>query len=148
MWVIWHLLVPNSISPIRIIRTAREVNDHKPEWVLEKVKAALADKVKDVRITHRLTDSPSCLVADEHDPSGNLARMLKAAGQAVPNSKPILEINPQHPAVARLKVEEARFADWAELLLEQATLAEGGQLEDPAGFVRRINELMLALSAQ
>lgn len=116
--------------------------------LLEKVKAALADKVKDVRITHRLTDSPSCLVADEHDPSGNLARMLKAARQAVPNSKPILEINPQHPAVARLKVEEARFADWAELLLEQATLAEGGQLEDPAGFVRRINELMLALSAQ
>ena len=79
--------------------------------LLEKVKAALADKVKDVRITHRLTDSPSCLVADEHDPSGNLARMLKAAGQAVPNSKPILEINPQHPAVARLKVEESRFAD-------------------------------------
>ena len=116
--------------------------------LLEKVKTALADKVKDVRITHRLTDSPSCLVADEHDPSGNLARMLKAAGQAVPNSKPILEINPQHPAVARLKTEEARFADWAELLLEQATLAEGGQLEDSAGFVRRINDLMLALSAK
>ncbi len=116
--------------------------------LLDKVKAALADKVKDVRITHRLTESPSCLVADEHDPSGNLARMLKAAGQPVPNSKPILEINPQHPAVARLKKEETRFADWAELLLEQATLAEGGQLEDPAGFVRRINDLMLALSGK
>ncbi|WP_415036387.1 molecular chaperone HtpG [Azonexus sp.] len=116
--------------------------------LLEKVKTSLGDKVKDVRITHRLTESPSCLVADEHDPSGNLARMMKAAGQPMPSSKPILEINPQHPAVARLKTEETRFADWAELLLEQATLAEGGQLEDPAGFVRRINELMLALSGK
>ncbi|MDR2186625.1 MAG: molecular chaperone HtpG [Azonexus sp.] len=116
--------------------------------LLEKVKTALGDKVKDVRITHRLTDSPSCLVADEHDPSGNLARLLKAAGQKAPEVKPILEINPQHPAVLRLKYEEARFADWAALLFEQAQLAEGGQLDDPAGFVRRINDLMLALSGK
>ncbi|NJD25308.1 MAG: molecular chaperone HtpG [Betaproteobacteria bacterium] len=116
--------------------------------LLEKVKAALGDKVKDVRVTHRLTDSPSCLVSDEYDPSGNLARILKAAGQKAPDVKPILEINPSHPAVQRLKGEEARFADWAALLFEQATLAEGGQLDDPAGFVKRINDLMLALSGQ
>jgi molecular chaperone HtpG len=116
--------------------------------LLEKVKASLGERVKDVRITHRLTDSPSCLVADEHDPSGNLARLLKAAGQQAPNAKPILEINPQHPAVMRLKYEESRFDDWAALLFEQATLAEGGQLDDPAGFVKRINDLMMALSSK
>ncbi len=116
--------------------------------LLEKVKASLGDKVKEVRVTYRLTDSPSCLVSDEHDPSANLARMLKAAGQAAPNIKPILEINPNHVVVQRLKYEEACFEDWAELLFEQATLAEGGQLDDPAGFVRRINELMMALSGK
>ena len=116
--------------------------------LLEKVKASLGEKVKDVRVTHRLTDSPSCLVSEEHDPSGNLARLLKAAGQQAPNIKPILEINPQHPAVMRLKYEESRFDDWAALLFEQATLAEGGQLDDPAGFVKRINDLMMALSSK
>ncbi|MCP5268791.1 MAG: molecular chaperone HtpG [Zoogloeaceae bacterium] len=115
--------------------------------LIEKIKTELGDKVKDVRVTHRLTDSPSCLVADEHDLGGNLARILKAAGQKAPASQPILEINPNHPAVQRLKYEETRFGDWANLLLEQATLAEGGTLEDPAGFVKRINDLMLALSA-
>ncbi len=116
--------------------------------LLEKVKSALGDKVKDVRVTYRLTDSPSCLVSDEHDPSGNLARLMKAAGQPMPSTKPILEINPQHPAVMRLKYEETRFDDWAALLFEQATLAEGGQLDDPAGFVKRINDLMMALSGK
>ncbi|MGB2903020.1 MAG: molecular chaperone HtpG, partial [Candidatus Dechloromonas phosphoritropha] len=116
--------------------------------LLDKVKTSLGDKVKDVRITHRLTDSPSCLVSDEHDPSGNLARMLKAAGQPVPPTRPILEINPHHPAVMRLKYEESRFDDWAALLFEQAMLAEGGQLDDPAGFVKRINNLMMALSGK
>ena len=116
--------------------------------LLEKIKKTLGEKVKDVRVTHRLTDSPSCIVADEHDLGGNLARILKAAGQKAPESKPILEINPKHPAVQRLKYEESRFDDWADLLLEQATLAEGGTLEDPAGFVKRINDLMLALSAK
>jgi molecular chaperone HtpG len=116
--------------------------------LLDRIKATLGDKVKDVRVTHRLTDSPSCIVADEHDLGGNLARILKAAGQKAPESKPILEINPKHPAVQRLKYEESRFDDWANLLLEQATLAEGGTLDDPAGFVKRINDLMLALSAK
>ncbi len=115
--------------------------------LIEKIKTELGEKVKDVRVTHRLTDSPSCIVADEHDLGGNLARILKAAGQKAPGSKPILEINPNHLAVQRLKYEETRFSDWANLLLEQATLAEGGTLEDPAGFVKRINDLMLALSA-
>ena len=114
--------------------------------LIEKVKTTLGEKVKDVRVTHRLTDSPSCLVADEYDLGGNLQRILKAAGQQAPASKPILEVNPQHPAVQRLKYEETRFDDWANLLLEQAILAEGGALEDPAGFVKRINDLMLALS--
>ncbi len=116
--------------------------------LLDKIKTTLGDKVKDVRVTHRLTDSPSCLVADEHDLSGNLARILKAAGQKAPDTKPILEINPKHPAVMHLKYEATRFDDWANLLLEQATLAEGGTLDDPAGFVKRINELMLALSGK
>jgi molecular chaperone HtpG len=116
--------------------------------LVEKVKTSLGDKVKDVRVTYRLTDSPSCLVSDEHDPSGNLARLLKAAGQAAPNVKPILEINPHHVVVQRLKYEETRFDDWAALLFEQATLAEGGQLDDPAGFVKRINDLMMALSGK
>ncbi len=115
--------------------------------LLEKIKTTLGEKVKDVRVTHRLTDSPSCIVADEHDMGGNLARILKAAGQKAPEMKPILEINPRHPAVQRLKYEESRFDDWANLLLEQAMLAEGGSLDDPAGFVKRINDLMLALSA-
>ena len=122
----------------------KEAGEYKE--LTDKVKQALEARVKDVRITHRLTDSPSCLVSDEHDLSGNLARMLKAAGQKAPEVKPILEINPHHPAVQRLKYEEARFDDWANLLFEQAQLAEGGQLEDPAGFVKRINDLMLALS--
>jgi molecular chaperone HtpG len=114
--------------------------------LVDKLKGALGDKVKDVRVTSRLTDSPSCLVADEHDVGGNLSRILKAVGQKVAAAKPILEINPGHPMVRRLKGEDRRFADWAGLLFDQALLAEGGQLEDPAGFVRRSNELMLELA--
>lgn len=114
--------------------------------LIEKVKTSLGAQVKDVRVTYRLTDSPSCLVSDDYDVSGNLARILKAAGQSAPEVKPILEINPNHPAVQRLKYEEARFDDWATLLFEQAQLAEGGQLDDPASFVKRMNDLMLALA--
>jgi molecular chaperone HtpG len=103
-----------------------------------------------VRVTHRLTDSPACLVADEHGMTPHLERMLKAAGQPVPASRPVLEINPRHPIVERLEGESdaARFADWSHILFDQATLAEGGQIEDPAGFVRRLNALMLALAGQ
>jgi molecular chaperone HtpG len=113
----------------------------------DKIKASLAERVKEVRVTHRLTDSPACLVADEHDLSGNLARMLKAAGQQAPISQPILEINPQHPVVLRLKSEEKRFDDWAAVLFDQALLAEGGQLDDPATFVKRINQLMMEMGS-
>ena len=115
--------------------------------LVAQLKTVLVDKVKDVRATARLTESPSCLVADEHEMGANLARILKAAGQKVPQAKPILEINPQHAMVKRLKPGDARFADWANLLFDQALLAEGGQLEDPAGFVRRSNELMLSLAS-
>ena len=111
-----------------------------------RIKSSLGERVKDVRITHRLTESPACLVADEHDMSGNLARLLKAAGQQGPAVKPILEINPKHPVVLRLKTEEKKFDDWSAVLLDQALLAEGGQLDDPATFVKRINALMLEMS--
>ena len=112
----------------------------------DKIAKSLGERVKEVRVTHRLTDSPACLVADEHDVSGNLARILKAAGQKAPMSKPILEINAKHPVVLRLKYEEAKFDDWSSVLFEQALLAEGGQLDDPATFVKRVNDLMLSMS--
>jgi len=112
----------------------------------DKIKGALGEQVKEVRVTLRLTSSPACLVSDQYDMGGNLARILKAAGQKVPESKPIMEINPGHPLVQRLKHEEPHFADWSQVLFDQALLAEGGQLEDPAGFVKRLNELMLDLS--
>ncbi len=112
----------------------------------DKIKTSLAHRVKEVRVTHRLTESPACLVADEHDMSANLARLLKSAGQQAPMSQPILEINPKHPVVLRLKVEEKRFDDWASVLFDQALLAEGGQLDDPASFVKRVNQLMLEMS--
>jgi molecular chaperone HtpG len=111
--------------------------------LVEKMRAALADKAKDVRVTFRLTDSPACLVADEHEMSGNLMRMLKAAGQAAPEAKPILEINPDHPLVQKLKYEDAKFADWSHILFDQAMLAEGGALVDPSSFVKRLNEMLL-----
>jgi molecular chaperone HtpG len=113
--------------------------------LIERVKATLGDAVKEVRVTHRLTDSPACLVAGEHDLSGNLARILKAAGQNAPESKPILELNPTHKLVKRLEAEteEAKFNDLALLVFDQALLAEGGQLDDPASFVRRMNALLV-----
>jgi molecular chaperone HtpG len=119
--------------------------------LVERMKAALGEKAKDVRVTFRLTDSPACLVADENELSGNLLRMLKAAGQNAPESKPILEINPNHPLVTRLKYEgadSAQFGDWAHILFDQALLAEGGSLSDPATFVKRLNEMLLASSAK
>ncbi|MEO8257535.1 MAG: molecular chaperone HtpG [Acidobacteriota bacterium] len=114
----------------------------------DRIQKALGERASAVRVTHRLTDSPACLVADEHGMSTNLNRLLKAAGQNVPNLRPILEVNPDHPIVRRLKDESdaTRFSDWSQILFDQATLAEGGQLEDPATFVKRLNELMLALA--
>ncbi|WP_255990078.1 molecular chaperone HtpG [Chitinolyticbacter albus] len=117
--------------------------------VVEAIKAALGDKVKEVRVTSRLTDSPACLVVENFDMSGNLERLLKSVGQDVQTVKPILEINPDHLLVKKLKAETggARFGDWTQILLDQALLAEGAQLEDPAGFVKRLNGLMLDMAA-
>ena len=116
--------------------------------LVEKMKTALSEKAKEVRVTFRLTDSPACLVADENELSGNLMRMLKASGQSAPESKPILEINPDHPLVQRLKYEEAKFDDWANILFDQAMLAEGGSLADPAGFVKRLNDMLLGMTGK
>ena len=126
----------------------KEAEEKRKEFreLAAKIKQSLGERVKEVRVTQRLTDSPACLVADEHDMSANLARILRAAGQKLPAAKPILEINPAHPIVLRLGKEEPRFADWAALLYEQALLAEGGALEDPSGFVKRINSLLLEVS--
>lgn len=112
--------------------------------LVEKIKLTLGDCVKDVRVTHRLTDSPACLVSDEHDLSGNLARILKSVGQQAPDSKPILEINPSHKLVKRLETEtvDTIFDDLSHVLFDQALLAEGGTLEDPASFVKRMNSLI------
>ena len=128
-------------------KTAQKEAENAMKPLVERVKATLGDRVKDVRVTHRLTDSPACLVTGEGDMSANLERLLKAAGQSAPTVKPTLEINPEHALVARLNGEsdEARFADWANLLFEQALLAEGGQLDDPASFVRRLNGLLAML---
>jgi molecular chaperone HtpG len=114
----------------------------------EKIGKTLGDKVKEVRVTHRLTASPACLVSDQWGMSTNLERLLKAAGQKIPDSKPVLEVNPHHPLVQGLKYEsdETRFSDWSHILFDQAVLAEGGQLDDPGAFVKRLNELMLALA--
>jgi molecular chaperone HtpG len=114
--------------------------------LLRALKGALGERVKDVRVSTRLTESPSCLVADEHEMGGNLARILKAAGQKAPVSKPILEVNVDHPIVQHLAPADAQLSEWAGLLFDQALLAEGGQLDDPAGFVRRTNMLMLAVN--
>ena len=114
----------------------------------DKIRKVLGEKVKEVRVTHRLTDSPACLVADPAAMSTNLERLLKAAGHKVPETKPTLEVNPHHPLVRALKDEsdEKRFADWSHILLDQAVLAEGGQLDEPGAFVKRLNELMLEMA--
>ncbi|HXZ91755.1 MAG TPA: molecular chaperone HtpG [Burkholderiales bacterium] len=124
-------------------KAAQEKTAEEHKALVERIKAALGERVKDVRVTLRLTDSPSCLVADEHDPSGHLQRLFKAAGQKAPAAQPILELNPRHALFARMAGDEARLADWANLLFEQALLAEGGQLDDPAAFVKRVNRLLL-----
>lgn len=111
---------------------------------LERLKTALGERVKEVRATARLVDSPACVVVDEHELSPHLLRMLKAAGQEAPEVKPILEVNPGHALVKRLEAQsDESFGDWAELLLDQAMLAEGASLKDPAAFVKRMNALLL-----
>ena len=117
------------------------------EGLLERIKTTLGDKVQEVKLSKRLRSSPSCIVADEHQLTSQMERILKAAGQEV-HSKPILELNPDHLLVLRLKDEknQAHFDDLSLILLEQAILSEGGQLEDPASFIKRFNEVLLALA--
>ncbi|WP_277810117.1 molecular chaperone HtpG [Chromohalobacter canadensis] len=111
--------------------------------LLERVKTALGDEVQEVRITHRLTDSPACVVLSEHDMGYQMRRLMEAAGQPLPEVKPILELNPEHGLVTRLEsADDSRFDDLARILLDQAIIAEGGHLEDPATYVQRLNKLL------
>ncbi|KTD51561.1 Class III heat-shock protein HtpG(molecular chaperone) [Legionella quinlivanii] len=114
--------------------------------MLKQIKDILGDKVKEVVLTHRLTDSPACIVADEQDMGLEMQRILQAAGQQVPESKPVFEINPQHALIKRLHgiEDDSQFGEWVTVLFEQAVLAEGGQLDNPADFVSRVNKLLLS----
>lgn len=116
--------------------------------LVERVKTALGDKVEDVRVSQRLTTSPACLVLGEHEMALHLQQLMRQAGQAVPESKPVLEINPEHPLLEKFDQEpdDEKFSEWAQLLFDQAVLAEGGQLDDAAGFVRRMNTIFVELS--
>ncbi len=158
-WVVSHLTefegkplasVAKGGLDLGTLEDEAEKKEHEKEAgefkdLTEKIGKSLGERVKEVRVTHRLTDSPACLVADEHGMSANLSRILKAAGQKAPDERPILEINPRHPVVLRLRGEEQKFDDWAAVLFDQALLAEGGQLDDPATFVKRINQLMMEM---
>ena len=123
-------------------------DDEQHAELVKRIGEVLEGKVKEVRVTHRLTASPACLVAGEHDMSRHLEQILKASGQQVTGSQPILEINPDHPLLKRLQAEQdaARFSDWSRILFDQSVLSEGGRLEDPAGFVHRLNSMFLELS--
>ena len=114
----------------------------------ERLSKILSEKVEDVRATARLTESPACLVVGEHDMGAQMRRIMEAAGQAVPQTKPILEFNPSHPLIDILDKEsdEARFEELAHVVFDQATLAEGGQLDDPATYVQRLNRLIINMS--
>ncbi len=117
------------------------------EELVKRVKDALGERVKEVRVTSRLTESPACLVADEHALGGHLERLLKASGQQVAASQPILEVNPKHPLVRRMGQEqdEGRFGDWAHILFDESMLSEGAQLKDPGAFVKRLNNMFVAI---
>jgi molecular chaperone HtpG len=115
--------------------------------LVERIKEDLGDKVKEVRLTHRLTDSPACLAVDDFDMGMQMRKIMEASGQAVPETKPIFEVNPTHPLVVKLDQEkdEDRFSDIVSILFGQAGLADGVQLEDPADFSTRLNKLLLEL---
>lgn len=129
-------------------RKSQEETEKDAEGLVERIKNALGDRVEAVRVSHRLTSSPACIVLGERDMALYMQQLLKQAGHEISSTKPVLEVNPTHPMLARIEGEkdDTRFAEWSALLLDQAILAEGGQLEDPAGFVARINQLMLALA--
>ena len=118
------------------------------EKLVKRIKKTLGDRVEEVRVTNRLTDSPACIVLNEHDMAMHMQRILKEAGHAMPSSKPILEINPDHPIVKKLGAEKSKkkFDDWSDILFDQAILAEGGQLEDPASFVTKLNKMLVSIA--
>jgi len=126
-------------------KEAKKDIEEKSKTLVEKITKSLGDKIKEVKVTHRLTDSPACLVVGENDISGNLERILKAAGQNTPDIKPVLEINPEHALIKKLSAEKDQkaFDEYSSVVFDQALISEGGQLEDPVGFVKRINKLLV-----
>ena len=118
------------------------------EGLVKRMKDALGDKVDSVRVSSRLTNSPACIVLNEHDMAMHMQRLMKEAGHALPGSKPILEINADHPIVKMLDKEQSedKFKDWSDILFDQALLAEGGQLDDPASFVHKLNEMLVTIA--
>jgi len=158
-WLVSHLSEYKGKSLQSVAKGALDLGDEEEskeqekaaeehKGLLDRVQAVLGEDVKEVRVSMRLTDSPACLVADDHDMNANLQRVLKQMGQDAPNAKPIFEVNTDHPLVVRMDQEsdEDRFADLVRVLFDQANLAEGGQLDDPAAFVQRLNKLILSLS--
>jgi len=126
----------------------QEESDKQAEPLLNRIKESLGDQVAEVRTTHRLTDSPACLSIAEHDMGAQMRKIMEAAGQAMPDFKPVFEINTEHPLVQKLdkEADEDRFSDLTAILFDQASLAEGGQLDDPASYIQRLNKLLLDLS--
>ncbi|TDJ31149.1 MAG: molecular chaperone HtpG [Gammaproteobacteria bacterium] len=158
-WLTSHLMEFEGKKIQSIAKGELDLDDESAEKKLEKkaraseklikrLKTALEDRVEDVRVTNRLTDSPACIVLNEHDMAMHMQRILKDAGHAMPGSKPILEINPDHPIVKKLAIEKSKkkFADWSDILFDQAVLAEGGQLEDPASFVAKLNKMLVSIA--
>ncbi|KEQ17727.1 molecular chaperone HtpG [Endozoicomonas numazuensis] len=129
-------------------KKALEESAKEKEDLLKRIKDALVDQVEEVRVTHRLTDSPACLVVGDHDMGAQMRKIMEAAGQAMPESKPIFEINPEHPLITRLdqEADEDRFADLSRVVFDQANLAAGGQLDDPGSYVQRLNKLLLEMA--
>ncbi len=123
-------------------KKASEQKEKDLSELTEKMQSVLEGKVKSVRVSLRLTDSPACLVADEADLGGNLERILAAMGQSAPDAKPIMEINPDHPLIRQLDPEHPRLGDWAQVLFDQAALSEGAPLPEPAAYVQRVNDLL------
>ncbi len=160
-WLVGHLMdyseksfqdVSKGTLDLGAVETEEEKESQKEtvqqfESLVGRMKTALTDKVEEVRITHRLTESPACLVVGDDDMGAQMRRLMESAGQKVPESKPSIEINPEHPLVLKLDQEsdEDRFADLANVLFDQSSLAEGGHLEDPAAYVHRLNKLLLEL---
>jgi len=161
-WLVSHLTEFDGKKLISITRGELDLGDledkkdkeklekenEEAQSFLEQIKTVLENEVSDVRLTHRLTDTPSCSVQGDGDLGPQMAQILKAAGQAVPDSKPIFEINPQHDIIKNLENDhdEDSFAEWSHLLFEQAMLAESGQLEDPMAFTTRLNRMLLKLA--